>query len=260
MLHPDLTPSAVSLTGYTPRSNTVIVTAGSTVNTDFQLTEIAGHTVPVVTGQVEGAVVVLNWAVIPDADLSGYKVVISRNNPNPVYPADGYMFWITDRNVNHATIDNVTHYNGGDIGGYLQPGQSYYFSVTAVYNDGAKVAGNVIQLVFPTGETPSDGSIAITSEPAGAAIVIDGFDTHQVTPVTFNDVPVGDHTVSVSLAGYLPASETVTVTAGTTAHVAFDLTASVQQADLAITKAASDFQRTCGRECHMDRYAHKYGP
>ena len=52
-------------------------------------------------------------------------------------------------------------------------------------------------------------------------------------------MPVGDHTVSVSLAGYIPASETVTVTAGATAHVAFDLTLSVQQADLAITKAAS---------------------
>lgn len=230
---------AVSLTGYTPQNNNVVVTAGSTANVDFQLVQITGHTVPVVTGHVEGSVILLNWDIITDADLSGYKVVISKNNSHPRYPDDGYMFWITERNHNYATIDNVTHYNGGDFGGYLQSGQRYYFSITALYNDNAKVPGNVIELVFPPDNTPQDGSLHITSQPAGAAIVIDGFDTHQITPVTFTDVPVGTHTVSVSLQGYLPASETVTVTAGTTANIAFTLTATTQQADLAITKIAS---------------------
>ena len=230
---------AVSLTGYTPQNNNVVVTAGSTANVDFQLVQITGHTVPVVTGQVAGSVILLNWNVINDTDLSGYKVVISKNNSHPKYPDDGYMFWITDRNHNYATIDNVTHYNGGDIGGYLQSGQKYYFSITALYSDNAKVPGNVIQLVFPPDNTPQDGSLHITSQPAGAAITIDGCDTHQVTPVTFTDVPVGTHTVSVNLQGYVPASETVTVTAGTTANVPFTLTATTQQADLAITKVAS---------------------
>jgi uncharacterized repeat protein (TIGR01451 family) len=230
---------AVSLSGYDPQNQNVNVVAGQTVNADFQLTQTQGHTVPVVTGQVEGAVVVLNWDVINDADLSGYKVVISKNNSHPKYPEDGYMFWITDRNHNYATIDNVTTYNGGDIGGHLQPGQKYYFSVTALYNDNAKVPGNVIELVFPSGNVPQDGSLAISSQPPGAAITIDGFATGQVTPVTFNNVPAGSHTVSVVLQGYLPDSMVVTVTAGATANVAFTLTQATQEADLAITKVVS---------------------
>ena len=80
--------------------------------------------------------------------MQGYKVVISKNNPNPKYPDDGYMYWITDRNQNFAVIDTVTQYTGGDFGKYLKPGEKYYFSITAVYTD-SKVSGNVVQLTCP---------------------------------------------------------------------------------------------------------------
>lgn len=75
--------------------------------------------------------------------LQGYKVVISKNNPAPKYPDDGYMFRITDRNRNYAIISSSDHYNGGDFSGYLQPGKTCYFSITAVYSD-VKVAGNAV--------------------------------------------------------------------------------------------------------------------
>jgi hypothetical protein len=96
----------------------------------------------------------MDWDVITDSRLQGYKVVISKNNPSPKYPDDGYMFWITDRNQNYAVISATDHYNSGDFGGYLQPGQEYYFSVTAVYSD-AKVAGNAVELEFPSCGTPT---------------------------------------------------------------------------------------------------------
>ena len=108
------------------------------------------HEVPQVTGSItQDNKVRLDWNVITNPCLQGYKVVISKNNPNPKYPDDGYMFWITDRNTNYSVISSTDHYNGGDFGGYLQPGQSYYFSITAVYSD-AKVAGNVVELEYPT--------------------------------------------------------------------------------------------------------------
>ena len=75
-------------------------------------------------------------------------VVISKNNPNPKYPDDGYMYWITDRNQNFAVIDTVTQYTEGDFGSYLKSGEKYYFSITAVYAD-SKVSGNVVQLTCP---------------------------------------------------------------------------------------------------------------
>ena len=235
-----------SLSGYTSQTKTVNVEQGTTAHADFQLEQSAGHTVPNVSGHAEGAVILLSWDVIQDADLSGYKVVVSKNNPNPKYPDDGYMFWITDRNHNYATLDNTTHYNGGDFGGYLQPGQKYYISVTALYNDGSRVPGNVLELVFPPVTTPEKGSIAVTSEPPGANVTVNGYDTHQVTPVTFTNVSAGTYTVAVQLNGYAPASMDVIVSPGETATAAFTLTAVSHQADLVITKELSAVHANIG--------------
>ncbi len=77
----------------------------------------------------------LLWTKEPSVKLQGYKVVISKNNPNPTYPDDGYLKWITDRNMNYTYVDNKTMYNGGDIGGYLKADTDYYFSITYVYKD-----------------------------------------------------------------------------------------------------------------------------
>jgi PKD repeat protein len=106
------------------------------------------YAAPYVTGVAKSSTVRLDWDVITDPRLQGYKVVISKSNPNPAYPDDGYMYWITDRFQNYSIIDTKTTYNGGDIGGYLKPGQAYYFSITAVYTN-TNIPGNVIHLTFP---------------------------------------------------------------------------------------------------------------
>ena len=41
------------------------------------------------------------------------------------------------------------------------------------------------------------GSIAVASTPDGAAIFLDGTDTGRTTNATLEDVPAGDHTVTV---------------------------------------------------------------
>jgi hypothetical protein len=57
------------------------------------------------------------------------------------------------------------------------------------------------------------GVIAVSSEPVGAAIALDGTDTGRVTPADVEAAP-GEHTIAASLAGYEPASQTVTVAFG----------------------------------------------
>ncbi len=103
---------------------------------------------PHVTGTAGNDSIRLDWDAITDSRLQGYKVVISKSNSYPEYPDDGYMYGITDRSQNSSVIDTKTIYNGGDIGRYLKPGQSYYFSVTAVYTN-TSVPGNVVQMMFP---------------------------------------------------------------------------------------------------------------
>ncbi len=47
------------------------------------------------------------------------------------------------------------------------------------------------------GAAKQDASLAVTSDPAGAAIILDGRTTQHVTPYTFHGLSVGDHDISV---------------------------------------------------------------
>jgi hypothetical protein len=110
--------------------------------------DLSTEKIPKVTGKIMDNKIYLSWDTIDNTGLQGYKIVASKSNPNPVYHQDGYAKWITDLSVKEIYLSPYTYYNGGDIGGKLMPNENYYFSVTAVYNDG-KVAGNAVQLRMP---------------------------------------------------------------------------------------------------------------
>lgn len=131
------------------------VIAGNAVHKTYPGAVIADpYTAPVVYTTVENGVLVLRWNKIESEKLSGYKVVVSKNDSTPVYPDNGYLYNITDKNKTSAIIDNSTAYNGtSDFGNYLTKGEKYYFSVTAVYTD-KNVAGNVIQAQYNGIENP----------------------------------------------------------------------------------------------------------
>lgn len=91
---------------------------------------------------------VVEWSEISTYGLSGYKIVASKTNPNPIYSQDGYAFWITDLSTHRKEFSAGTSYNGGDLGGNFVAGEKYYVSVTAVYND-VNIAGNAVMIVMP---------------------------------------------------------------------------------------------------------------
>jgi hypothetical protein len=97
---------------------------------------------------ISGGKALLHWDKITSPDFAGYKVVISKNDSTPVYPDDGYLSFITDRNTTGMTVKAGDGYNGGDIGGNLEAGVNYYFSITVLYNDG-KAPGNVVRVKLP---------------------------------------------------------------------------------------------------------------
>ncbi len=101
------------------------------------------YAVPQVSGiRREDGTLLLSWAEINEPGFEGYKVVASPDDPQPCYPDDGYIAWITDKTQTSLEIGS-----GCDYG--LEEGTGYYFSVTALYwGHTVKVPGNSVRLVF----------------------------------------------------------------------------------------------------------------
>ena len=191
---------AVSLTGYNPASKTATVSAGSTSGVDFVLNQIPQNGSIAVSSVPSGATIEL------DGTGTG---AITPFTLEGVAPGD------------HAVSVSLSGYNP----------ESQTVTVTA---------GSTASASFVLVPALQTGSISVTSIPAGAAISLDGAATGKVTPATIDGVTPGDHSVSVTLAGYNPASKTVTVIAASTATASFRLIHTVKQADLAITKTVSN--------------------
>lgn len=105
--------------------------------------------IPSLEANVRDNDIVLSWNKIDHYNLDGYKIVVSKNDSSPAYPNNGYLTWITNRNTVSYEVDNSDTYKNGDFGSYLESGENYYFSVTAVYGCGEKVTGNVLQKTYP---------------------------------------------------------------------------------------------------------------
>ncbi len=133
---------------------------------------------PDVTGHISGGAVVIQWRKDTSETLSGYKIVASKTNPNPRYPDDGYLKFITDKDTTSIKLYEGT--------GGLKANQSYYFSVTYLYKDGSTVAANAVQLTVPAKEkTPAE-----TAAPPA----------EQTTAPTQAPPPSGDY-ASTSISG-----------------------------------------------------------
>lgn len=107
-----------------------------------------------VRATVSGGKVLVSWDKIDVSGFQGYKVVLSKADSTPVYPENGYFKWITDRNTTSTELSAGQGYNGGDLGGKLQAGVTYYLSITAVH-DGGKKAGNTVQIKMPAAPAPT---------------------------------------------------------------------------------------------------------
>jgi hypothetical protein len=113
-------------------------------------------TKPIVSVESTTSGVYVKWQQINHEKFSGYKVVISEKNANPKYSEDGYLTYITDKSVTSWLVDNKKEYKNGDFDDYLTIGKSYYFSVTALYNCGVKIAGNAVTTIY-NGPAVDDG-------------------------------------------------------------------------------------------------------
>lgn len=105
--------------------------------------EDAAMTTAAISGALGETKVNLSWNKIDHELFRGYKVVASKSNPNPIYPEDGYLKYIT----NADTTTYSSSFSNFD------EGETYYFSITVLYRDGTKKAGSVVALLIPEGSS-----------------------------------------------------------------------------------------------------------
>jgi PEGA domain len=83
------------------------------------------------------------------------------------------------------------------------------------YTTSATLVNGAITVINAT--LPAEnGALAITTDPPGAFITIDGKNTSTISPATIPDLAPGNHTVTVTREGYTPSELQVTITAGST--------------------------------------------
>jgi hypothetical protein len=193
---------SVNLTGYEPASQSVSVTTGSTATADFTLAAIPQ------TGSIS----------VSSAP-SGAEISLDGTDTQEVTP-----YTLTSVTAGSHTVSvNLT--------GYEPASQS-----VSVTTGSTATASFTLVAIPPVTQT---GSISVSSAPSGAEISLDGTDTQEVTPYTLTSVAAGSHTVSVNLTGYQPASQSVTVTTGSTATADFTLVAIPQTGSISVSSAPS---------------------
>ncbi len=99
----------------------------------------------------------------------------------------------------------------------------------AGYNDFAGsvtvAGGSVIEVyVQLTPLSTGAGALYIASMPVDADVTLDGQAQNVKTPINITNLPAGSHTVKLTKTGYQDFTQTVTITAGTTAYLSATLT------------------------------------
>ncbi len=138
----------------------------------------------VVSARDTGKGIELTWNKVDGRGFNFYKVVLSKYNSSPAYPEDGYIEVISDVNTTGYTIKAGTWYNGGDFGGKVEAGETYYASITSVYND-KKVKGNSIKIKIPGSKSPEQPK---PEQPAEVKAVVSARETSKGVELSWNRV------------------------------------------------------------------------
>jgi hypothetical protein len=108
--------------------------------------EEQGMKATTISGKISGGKVVLSWKKINNEQFQGYKVVMSKTNPHPKYPGDTCLSYIQNAGSTHASYNLDC----------FEKGKKYYFSITVLYKDGTRKAGNAVALTIPDGSEPEE--------------------------------------------------------------------------------------------------------
>lgn len=123
---------------------------------------------PELSVTIGGDTLYFNWTPLPGKTVTyggttyeGFKyarVTASKNNPTPVYPDDGYLYYAADPSTSSWSVTPaLENYNKEPR---LKPSETYYFAVTYVFKNGKFVTNTV------TATVPADASSDASAPPA----------------------------------------------------------------------------------------------
>lgn len=134
------------------------------------------------------------------------------------------------------TADDGDITSSGNVATWEAPDTPGEYTVNVVVDDGTgrTVEGSlVISVVITT------GTIEVDSSPAGARVYLDGDDTGNITPYIITGVEQGEHTIELTRSQCKDREDTVTVVAGETTYVNWELTPAPAQTVVLQPGAAS---------------------
>ncbi len=149
--------------------------------------------------------------------------------------ANIYLDNVLQSKITPATITNVLakqHTITFTKTGY----ESYTQTVTVIKNQTVTVSATL---------SPLTGNITIITDPSGANIYLDGFLQEQLTSTTISNVPVGQHTIMITRAGYSSYTQTIEVLSNQTIIVSAILQPLLTAIDGGIVICATSEISTC---------------
>ncbi len=151
---------------------------------------------PKLTVGVSGEELTFSWTGFSDSSVvyngktySGfnyYKVVASKTNPSPVYPDDGYLTYFSSKSETSWSMNPATDSYGSP---YLEAGETYYFSITYVFDNG-KFSSNTVQKTVPESTSSTVGTITPTLQASSGNTYLD----FSWTPINGNSIVYGGKT------------------------------------------------------------------
>lgn len=170
--------------------------------------------------------------------LAGIPVAMAADGTNATSSVGGTIFvmsfpqgaavYLNDeyRGDAHIKLDNITP--GKYIVSVSKAGYNNDSVPVELFDGSYREIGFTLEPASSTTAAPTgSGSIAVDSGPGGAVVLLDGNNvgTTRMDGYAFNvnNVPAGNHTITVELAGYLPYTSTVTVLKNQVVRVSADL-------------------------------------
>ena len=153
--------------------------------------------------------------------------------PTSLALGDGATVTCVAADPDGDTLNYAWEYTGGTLQGtgstvtWIAPSVVNTYTVKVSVTDGkGGVANSSVAIVVTA---PTEGSIDIKSNPAGAEVIIDGNDTGSITPYLATHIASGNHTVELEYTHYVWRQGTVAVTGGETAPIDWALTYAVDK-------------------------------